>query len=256
MKHGDFSQLAEDYAKFRPGYASLVRDSLFGLADNFKTPLEVVDIGAGTGIWSRCMIGEERTITSVEPNEAMRTQGIRLTKEKNDGLTWMEGSAEETALPSKSCHIVTMASSFHWPDFDLAVKEINRILLPGGYFMALWNTRNTASNPILVEIENELNRIVPDMKRISSGKSEFCDNLFENLQAREEFSETLYLEGRHTEKQSVKRYVGLWQSVNDVRVQAGEERFQQFIDYIEKTLADVEYVEAEYITRAWIAQTK
>lgn len=33
----------------------------------------------------------------------------------------------------------------------------------------------------------------------------------------------LYLEVRHTEMQTPERYIGLLESVNDVRVQAGEE---------------------------------
>lgn len=256
MKHGDFTELAEEYARYRPGYAPLISDTLFGLAAPGGGPLDIVDAGAGTGIWSRSMLGPDRNVMSVEPNEAMRAQGIRLTEEAGDGITWIDGSAEQTSLPDQCCDIVTMASSFHWPDFDQAVREFDRILRPGGHFMALWNTRHIASNPILVEIEAELNRIVPNMKRVSSGKSEFCDNLFEALKAREEFADVMYAESRHVEVQSIERYIGLWMSVNDVRVQAGEERFMQFIDYIKDRLADEDSVKAEYLTRAWIARKR
>ena len=74
------------------------------------------------------------------------------------------------------------------------------------------------------------------------------------MQGCSEFSDVLYVEGRHVEKQSPERYIGLWESVNDVRVQAGEEKFRQFIEYIRSVTQNIEFIEAEYLTRAWIAR--
>ena len=33
MKHGDFTTLAEKYARYRPGYSSFVLDAFLGLRD-------------------------------------------------------------------------------------------------------------------------------------------------------------------------------------------------------------------------------
>ena len=43
-------------------------------------------------------------------------------------IKWLSGYAEQTNLSNSSCDWVTMASSFHWADFDLATKEFYRIL--------------------------------------------------------------------------------------------------------------------------------
>lgn len=182
----------------------------------------------------------------------MRQQGVAAS----DGydIEWRKASAEDTGLPDACCDMACMASSFHWPDFDAAVREFRRILKPGGVFMALWNTRRFESNPLLARIEKYLRELAPDMKRVSSGRSEFCDNLTERLMERPEFSDVLYLEGRHVEKQTPEHYIGLWKSVNDIRVQLGEERFKKFIDYIEEETKNVSVIEAEYLTRAWIAK--
>ena len=251
MKHGDFTSLADNYAKYRPGYSPFVLDAFLALGGENGV---CVDAGAGTGIWSRQLASKGTQVFAVEPNDAMREVG----EKQNNGLniTWYKGSAEHTGLPDASCHMLCMASSFHWPDFDAAVKEFHRILKPGGLFMALWNTRRWESNPLLVEIEEYLHKLVPDMKRVSSGRSEFCNGLTERLKQREEFEDVLYLEGRHTELQSPEHYIGLWESVNDVRVQAGEERFTQFLGYIRELTKDIEVIEAEYLTRAWIARCK
>jgi len=192
-------------------------------------------------------------VLAVEPNDAMRTAGER----QNQGydITWSKGSAEHTGLPPHSVHMLCMASSFHWPDFDAAVREFARVLRPGGLFMALWNTRRYESNPLLVEIEDYLHALVPELRRVSSGRSAFCDGLTDRLAGRKEFADVLYLEGRHTEQQSPEQYIGLWESVNDVRVQAGEERFARFLDYIRERTAQLDHIDAEYTTRAWVART-
>jgi ubiquinone/menaquinone biosynthesis C-methylase UbiE len=54
-------------------------------------------------------------------------------------------------LADGSVDLVSMASSFHWADFDTACDEFHRILRSGGVFVALWNPRlievNSYSRP-------------------------------------------------------------------------------------------------------------
>jgi hypothetical protein len=64
----------------------------------------------------------------------------------------------------------------------------------------------------------------------------------------------IYVEGRHVEQQTPERYIGLWESVNDIRVQAGTEVFREFIDYITAKTKGVEHINAAYVTRAWLAR--
>lgn len=252
MQHGDFTKLADNYARYRPGYCPFVLDAFLGLANENPTQLRGADVGAGTGIWARMLAGRGVTMTAVEPNDAMRTEGMR--QNGKHAITWHAGAAEDTGLPARAFDFVCMASSFHWPDFDRAVAEFARILKPGGLFMALWNTRRYESNPLLMRIEDHLKALMPDIKRVSSGRSAFCDDLSDRLGACGAFADVLYLEGRHTELQTPEHYIGLWQSVNDVRVQAGEERFAMFIKYIEEQTAGHEHIAAEYTTRAWVAR--
>lgn len=251
MQFGDFTKLASSYAQWRPGYAPMVLESFTNLVGGGVT---LADIGAGTGIWSRALAGKGYKVIAVEPNDAMRAEGEKLSKGMS--IEWRKGSAEDTGLATSSVDAVCMASAFHWADFDAAIKEFFRILKPRGIFMALWNPRFIQSNPMLVEIEESLRQYAPNMKRVSSGNSEFCESLRDRLSARDEIGDVLYLEGRHTERQSPERYIGLWESVNDIRVQLGEDGFRKFLAGVREKVARLPYIDAEYKTRAWIARAK
>jgi ubiquinone/menaquinone biosynthesis C-methylase UbiE len=227
-----------------------VRDLIVGL---LPSDLRVADVGAGTGIWSEMLAQAGCRVTAVEPNEAMRRAG---QDRQISGVEWAAGSAEATTLPEGAFDLVTMASSFHWADFTAALHEFRRILKPGGYFAVLYNPRDIEGNPMLEDIEREIQRLTPSLKRVSTGRSEFCNSLADRLDNSGLFAETVYLEGRHVEKQSRERYVGLWESVNDVQVQLGPEKFQAFLDYVKEKIEGVEYIDARYTTRAWIARRK
>lgn len=110
------------------------------------------------------------------------------------------------------------------------------------------------ANPLLVQIEDDLKALVPNLKRVSSGRSDFCESLHDRLSRTNGFSEILYLEARHVERQTPERYMGLWRSVNDIRVQAGERLFEEFLGRIERRIAGLEHIEATYLTRAWVAR--
>ena len=66
---GNFSGLAANYSAYRPDYSESVLSALLGLFEKPSGELDFVDVGAGTGIWTR-MVNERgiKTSTAVEPN--------------------------------------------------------------------------------------------------------------------------------------------------------------------------------------------
>ncbi|WP_229837009.1 class I SAM-dependent methyltransferase [Thalassobaculum fulvum] len=255
MAHGDFSTLASTYASHRPGYGPDAIRLVLGAMTRPAADLDAIDVGAGTGIWTRQLQAAGfRRVTAVEPNDAMRQAG----EETSAGLpiAWRKGSAEITGIPDGSADLLTMASSFHWADFPVALAEFRRVLRPHGWFAALWNTRYLDRSPLLLEIEAELRRLVPDMKRVSSGSSEFTSGLVERFMDADGWGDPIYAECYHTEQMSRERYIGAWRSVNDVQVQAGPERFAAFLGFIERRLADVPTLDCQYRTRMWLVQRR
>ena len=52
------------------------------------------------------------------------------------------GTAEEIPLPDDSVDSVLVAQAWHWFDPARAVKEVARVLRPGGRLGLVWNTRD------------------------------------------------------------------------------------------------------------------
>jgi ubiquinone/menaquinone biosynthesis C-methylase UbiE len=253
MKHGDFTGLASDYARFRAGYAPQVATAILNYVGCDAASIDAADIGAGTGIWTRTLAARGlHSVVAVEPNDDMRGKGIETSR--GTGIVWHQGSAEATGLPDGCADLVSMASSLHWADFDQACDEFHRILRPGGVFAALWNPRFLEANPLLVEIEAQITRLKPDLRRVSSGRSGLTERLTDLLIAKSQFAEVLYLEGRHSLQQTPEQYIGAWRSVNDLQVQLGSELFRTFLDFAEKRIAGLATIETTYVTRAWVAR--
>ncbi len=253
IKHGNFDSLAGDYSQYRPGYAPSIVPAVLSLIGRPASEVDAVDIGAGTGIWTRMLAGQGlRSVTAIEPSDEMRRYGMLAPQEHK--IVWRSGTAEETGLPSGACDLVSMASSFHWTDFDKACAEFQRILRPGGRFVALWNPRMIELNPLLVEVEQEITHLNPAVKRVSSGRSGLTDRLTDMLWAKLGFDDVVYLEARHAVTQTVEQYLGAWRSVNDLRVQLGSDLFNRFLHFVERKTTGLAQIETTYLTRAWAAR--
>lgn len=252
-RHGDFSGLADDYAKYRPDYSPLVLRALTSLTQRPFSECDAADVGAGTGIWTGMVASlRPRSLTAVEPNDEMRSHGQTLTAAR--GVRWLAGSGEATGLESASVDFLSMASSFHWVQFEKGLDEFCRVLRPGGVFAALWNPRYIEANPLLVEIEEHLRGLKPQLQRVSSGRTGITDTLYERLQQSGRFADVGYFEARHVIRMSHERYLGAWRSVNDLRVQLGDAKFDEFVAWVERRISSEGPIEATYLTRAWVGR--
>lgn len=131
-----FGDRAGDYVVGRPSYPGAAIELLFdGLGD--PAAVCAADLGAGTGISSRLLAAHGAQVLAVEPNAAMRDAA-----EPDERVRWIDGSAEATGLDEASVDLVTVFQAFHWFDFAPALREIVRILRPGGRAAVVYNERD------------------------------------------------------------------------------------------------------------------
>lgn len=250
MKHGDFTELAKYYVD-RPGYSlellKMIRNHI--MKEQGVDEVCAADVGAGTGKLTQNLAQIDVKGYAVEPNDAMRAEGMKLFMEQ-DTFVWSKGSAEMTGLPDKCVDWVLMGSSFHWADAPRAMEEFRRILRPGGFFTAIWNPRDIKRSALHTEIEDMIYKEVSDLKRVSSGSTMTTEMMEEKLSG-SAFRDIVFMETFYEELMTKDRYLNIWRSVNDIRVQAGEEGFCRIMDNMEHILKDYKEIAVPYRARAW-----
>ena len=253
MQLGDFTKLAKEYIN-RPGYSTELLTMIGKYAGMDKEGFTVADVGAGTG-----KLTEELTKIglhgfAVEPNDAMRSEGMKL-EEVSKSFKWSKGTAEETGLETDSVDWVLMGSSFHWADTKLALHEFHRILKRGGVFTAVYNPRDIEGHPLFEGIEQMIRDEVPGLKRVSSGSKSNVGDIEERLLSTDCFDNLIFTETSFTVNMTKDRYMGAWRSVNDIQAQAGPERFEKIMSNIEDMISSYDTIDVPYKCRAWTVRS-
>ncbi len=121
------------YERGRPGYAQGAVDAL-GLGPRDT----VVDLGCGTGKFTRQLISTGASVVGIEPLPTMLA-GLRSAL---PGARAAAGLAEDLPLRDGVVDTLVCASTFHWFDHERALPEIWRVLRPGGRLAIVWNRRD------------------------------------------------------------------------------------------------------------------
>jgi len=142
------------YHKYRGDYS---RDAIAALL--MRTRLtrddDVADLGAGTGILTRHLVGRARRVYAVEPASDMRRAA------EGGGATWITGTAEETTLADRSVDVVTCGNSFHYFDPERARDEVTRILRPPGRVAILFSDMPLDPDDFVRDYSSFLQRHTP-----------------------------------------------------------------------------------------------
>jgi SAM-dependent methyltransferase len=131
-----FGRSAERYERGRPDYpATAVRH--LGRVLHLGPSRTVVDLGSGTGKFTRALAPLGAARVAVEPTDGMR----RVFERMVPGVPVLDGTAEALPLPDAFADAVVSAQAFHWFRVRPALREIRRVLRPGGGLALVWNTR-------------------------------------------------------------------------------------------------------------------
>ena len=157
---GLFSGKADDYSKFRPSYP----DAAVSFLAARSRAESVLDVGAGTGIFTAKLAGAFKNVTALEPNAEMRREFLKFLPE----IACLDGTGEATGVPDNSVDLITVAQAFHWLDAEKFKAEAIRILRPAGQVAIVWN--NSLENEFTIERKRICQKYCPRFASGHAGK--------------------------------------------------------------------------------------
>jgi len=153
----DFDTLAAEYERYRTSYS----DPLFEAILAYAGPLHgrrALDLACGTGLSTRGLVTRGVAVTGIDiaPNmlEVAKRCGL-------EGAAFYEARAEALPFADESFALVTCGQAFHWFDGPRVLREIARVLVPGGAHAQYWKHYD-ASDPFV--------KAADDLERTWSGQ--------------------------------------------------------------------------------------
>jgi ubiquinone/menaquinone biosynthesis C-methylase UbiE len=242
----DYTTLADAYLQ-RPDYSDAAIDAMLSIAGVEKKD-RFCDVGAGVAHLTLMLAAREENIVAVEPNYAMRANGIKRT-EGYANVEWYEGTGENTGQNDSDFDMVTFGSSFNVCDRQAALVETARILKPRGWFACMWNHRDL--NDV---IQSNIESIIKN--RVSSyGYGTRREDQTLEIDKSRLFGPVVHLDARVMHSQTIEECVEAWRSHATLARQAGSD-FSTVIAEIEEYLLGLGKVSIEipYSTNIWVSR--
>lgn len=244
----DYSDLADAYLQ-RPDYSEDAVNSMLKITETNQNA-NVCDVGAGVAHLTLMLAKKGFKVNAVEPNDAMRKNGIIRTKDLKN-VQWFEGVGENTKQENKSFDLVTFGSSFNVCDRQKALLETSRILKDKGWFACMWNHRDLKDN-----IQNKIEEIIKSVVD-GYGYGTRREDQVDEINKSNLFGNVIHLSSDVIHTQTIDDCIEAWRSHATLERQAGE-KFLEVITKIEKFLLNenLEKIQIPYKTNIWLAQLK
>lgn len=162
----EFTGESLNYNASRPGYPVGVAELLVSRAARPTSTDIVVDVGCGTGIFTRSLaksFGKNCHIYGVDPNAEM----IEVAKSLSDPVEvtdYVLGSGEVIPFEDESCIAVTAATAAHRFERPKFYSEARRLLRPGGVLAIITTSHDFENSEFVREYHGFLEFALPGYK--------------------------------------------------------------------------------------------
>lgn len=132
-----YKSVAERYARYRPYFHPLVIEKVKKYL-NIQRPVDIaLDVGCGPGQSSVALKRIADLVLGVDISAEML--GIA---DQRPGIHYIQSAAEQLAIRSDSCDLLTTALAYHWFDEEQFFAEASRVLRAGAWLIIYNNGFN------------------------------------------------------------------------------------------------------------------
>lgn len=166
-----FSQTADDYRRYRPGYPQVLFDAI---AERAPAQGFAWDCGCGTGQASIALAKRFASVLATDLSWRQLSQADRV-----ENVHYSVATAESPPLAPASVDVVLVAQALHWFDLPAFFSRCEQVLKPGGLLVAVTYNLLTVSPAVDAIIEQLYHDILGDYwdaerRLVENGYSDIC----------------------------------------------------------------------------------
>jgi ubiquinone/menaquinone biosynthesis C-methylase UbiE len=144
-----FDDVAGLYDATRRGYPAEIVGTIFSTAA-IGPGAAVLEIGCGTGQFTRQLAGRALDVTAIDIGAAMVAAARRNVA---DPRTWFQVCSFEDFTSTGPFDLIVSATAFHWIDPAIGLAKAARLLRPGGW-LALLSTGEHYAEPLRTQLRD------------------------------------------------------------------------------------------------------
>ncbi len=163
-----FGEVADLYHRVRPGYPPSVFEAISAFSD-LAEGSEVLEVGAGTGLATACLLAQGWRVVALEPSFEM-AEVARRELGSRAGFELVEAGFEEWEPKRRRFALLCSAQAWHWVDPQVGFPKAARVLVLGGVLALLWNRPEGGDADLRGRIDDVYRRLAPQLPAAAPGE--------------------------------------------------------------------------------------